>query len=235
MKTARHVGSILMLILAAGTSAAQADTVALWTFESLSDTPGAGPHAADVGSGSALGNRPTSSLYSSPVGNGSANSFSSSGWAIGDYYQFTVSTIGFTDLALRWDQTSSNTGPRDFRLAYSTDGIAFTTAANYSVLANASPNQTWNATTAIAAYTFTQSLAAIDLLENQALVYFRLIDNSTTSANGGTVAAGGTNRVDNFAVSATAAAPVPLPAAVWLLGSALFGMAGVRRLGHKAA
>lgn len=227
MNTASKLGAILVLSVA-GISAAQADTVAMWTFESSVPTT-AGPHAAEVGSGTALGFHAGATTYSNPVGNGSAESFSSTNWLDGDYYQFSVSTIGFADLSLSWDQTSSNTGPRDFRLDYSIDGGAtFTTFANYAVLANGgAPNAAWSGGTASAVYSFTRNLAAIDGLENLALAVFRLVDASgSVSANGGVVGLGGTNRVDNFTVSAS---PVPVPAAVWLLGSGLLGLAGLRR------
>jgi hypothetical protein len=219
---------LLLATLAASVSVAHADTVAMWTFES-SVPAAAGPFAAEVGSGQALGSHANgATVYSNPVGNGSAESFSSDKWAVGDYYQFSVSTIGFADLVLSWDQTSSNTGPRDFRLAYSLDGTAFNDVASYSVLANASPNPTWSGVSGSALYTFTQNLASIDALENQTIAFFRLIDSSAISANGGTVASGGTNRVDNFTVSASVA-PVPVPAAVWLLGSGLLGLVGAGR------
>ncbi len=48
-----------------------------------------------------------------------------------------------------------------------------------------------------------RSLSGITALNNQANVYFRLIDLSMTSASGGSVGTGGTDRVDNFTISAT--------------------------------
>jgi hypothetical protein len=207
-------------------SGARASTVAAWTFET-SQPATAGPFTPEIGAGTALGFHAGASTYSSPVGNGSAHSFSSNTFAVGDYYQFSVSTIGLNDIVLSWDQTSSSTGPRDFRLAYSTNGTTFTDFANYSVLANASPNPVWNSTTASVLYSFTQNLSSITALNNQAAVYFRLIDNSTIAANGGAVGTAGTDRVDNFNISGTSV--VPLPAAVWLLGSGLLGLGGLTR------
>jgi len=210
-------------------SAAHADTIATWTFET-SIPLAAGAFAPEVGTGAALGLHASgSTAYSSPVGNGSAHSFSSTNWGVGDYYQFRVSTIGFSGITLSWDQASSNTGPRDFKLAYSTNGTTFTDFATYSVLANATPNPTWSSSTALSLYAFTQNLSSITALNGQSNVYFRLIDTSTVSANGGAIGTGGTDRVDNFSVSGSQIAVTPIPAAIWLLGSGLLSLGGLAR------
>jgi hypothetical protein len=219
--------------LACGLSGnAFADTIAQWTFEtSLPAT--AGPFAAEVGSGSALGSHVGAAVYSTPVGNGSAHSFSSTLWAVGDYYQFQVSTTGFNGVSLSWDQTSSNTGPRDFQLAYSTNGTTFTNFGSiYSVFANAAPNPLWGSATVQPLYNLSFDLSSITALNNQATAFFRLVDASTVAANGGAVGTGGTDRVDNFTVTATAAvAAVPEPEtyAMLLAGFGLLGFAARRR------
>ena len=217
---------------------AQAANIATWTFETVTAPTGGSaaypnPIAADIGSGNATGvHASASTVWSTPVGNGSAKSFSSTNWSVGDYYQFNVSTTGYTGITLAWDQAGSNTGPRDFTLSYSTDGISFTNFANYSVLANAAPNATWSSTTAHSEYSLTQDLSSVSALNNQAQLYFRLTDRSTVSANGGAVGTGGTDRVDNFSVSGVAA--VPVPAAAWLMGSSLLGLAGIARKRRNA-
>src|SRR5205823_15131909 len=68
-------------------------------------------------------------VWSNPVGNGSAKSVSSDHWAVGDYYQFSFSTSGYSAISITWDQTGSNTGPRDFKVQYSTNGTTFTNAS----------------------------------------------------------------------------------------------------------
>jgi len=203
---------------------AQADTLAQWTFETSVPTT-AGPLVPEVGSGSALGFHAGATAYSNPVGNGSNESFSSTNWLVGDYYQFSFSTVGFTGLALSFDQTSSGTGPRDFTVAYSTNGSSFTSFQSYVVLANAAPNPTWSATTVNSAYTLNIDLSGIAALNNQANVVIRLIDASTVSAAGGTVASGGTDRIDNFTAMASA---VPEPGSLALL------MAGLGAVGFVA-
>jgi hypothetical protein len=216
--------AIACIALGSAAAGARADTIADWTFESSAPVS-AGPFAADAGSGAAMGFHSGASTYSSPAGNGSSHSFSSTNWLAGDYYQFTVSTLGFSNLSLSWDQTSSNTGPKDFELEYSTNGGAsFSGVESYAVLPNGTGNPAWNQNTSSAAYSFSQDLSSLAALNNQASILFRVIDIGTDAANGGTVASGGTDRVDNFMVSGTAAAPVPLPAALWLLCGGLLSM-----------
>src|SRR5262249_55419257 len=93
----------------------------------------------------------------------------------------------------------------DFILQYSTDGTNYNNFGSYTVIPNADPNPTWSATGAGSSL-FTQTigsgLTSVTALENQTAVYFRLVDNSTTSAINQTVATAATDRVDNFIVTA---------------------------------
>ncbi len=216
-----------MLVVCASNYTQAATVLSDWTFETSSPTT-AGPFAPEVGSGAASGFHAGASTFSSPSGNGSAHSFSSNTWASGDYYQFTLSTLGNSGISLSWDQTSSSTGPKDFALYYSTDGSNFTSVSTYSVQVNGTPNTAWNGTTSSSVYTMSDSLTSLSSLNNQGSVYFRLVDQDTTAENGGTVATAGTDRVDNFVVSASVTA-VPLPATAWLLGGAFAALTTVRR------
>jgi hypothetical protein len=205
---------------------AKADTLADWTFETSVPTT-AGPFSPEIGSGSAtavgLG------TISSPAGNGSTHSFSANTWNVGtSYYQFQVSTLGYNNLSLSYDQASSNTGPGLFNLEYTTDGVNFfTITSGYSVLANASPNPVWNGTTSSGLYSFSYNLSSIAGLNNESVVDFLIVDAGTTSANGGTVASGGTDRVDNVIVTAS---PVPEPSTLALCGlGAVGGLLSLRR------
>lgn len=217
-----------------------ADTVALWTFESpngISSTTAANSPVITpaLGIGSARGvHVSASTVWNNVAGNGSAASLSGNNWAVGDYLQFQVNTTGFVDLSVSYDQTSSNTGPRDYNFFYSTDGSVFTQVGlTYSVLANSSPNPTWNPTTGSSLYSVSFDLSGIDGLENSAAAYFRIVDASTVSANGGTVASGGTSRIDNFLVSGTAITPVPEPSTWALFGAGLLGLGLVVRRKSK--
>ena len=122
--------------------------------------------------------------------------------------------MGLQNIAISFDQTSSNTGPKSFQLQYSTDGSNFTNLGSaYTVLANASPNTPWSTTgSENMAYNFSPDLSSVaSTIAGQSTLYFRLEDSSTTSANGGTVATAGTDRVDNVIISGTAqAVPEPL-------------------------
>jgi hypothetical protein len=213
--------------LAAFTLSAQAVTAVQWDFEAVT-APGASATwtgiAASTGTGTASGvHAAGTTAWSTPAGNGSSKSASATAWAVGDYWQFSFSTVGYSGLNLSFDQTGSNTGPRDFTLAYSTNGSTFTNFASYSL-----PAITWSTVTYNAGSTFTYDLSALTALNNFATVYIRLLDASTVSINGGTVASGGTSRVDNFTVNLT---PVPEAdtAAMLLAGIAALGFMARRR------
>ncbi len=209
---------------------AKADTLADWTFETSVPTT-AGPFSPEIGSGSAtavgLG------TISSPAGNGSTHSFSANTWNVGtSYYEFDVSTIGFNNISISYDQASSNTGPGLFNLEYSTDGVHFSNLlTDYTVLANATPNTPWSGTgSENLAYNISFNLNAL-AVNNAATLDFRMVDDSATSANGGAVGSGGTDRVDNVIVAGSVA-PVPEPSTLALCG--LGGLATLLRLRRKA-
>lgn len=208
----KTIASLAALVVCSAMST-RADTLAQWTFElsppaDLTDSTTISGIAADVGSGTAFGlHADTATDWTTPVGNGSANSLNANTWAVGDYYQFQFSTVGYTGIAISFDATSSNTGPRDYDLLYSVNSSPFTTIGSYSVLANATPNPTWSSTTYNSIYTFFYDLSALAALDNATTVDIRLANSSTVSANGGVVAAGGTSRIDNF----TVISPVPVP------------------------
>jgi len=192
------------------------DPIATWTFETNppggagcgttgfpacptgTDYPsGAFPtQSADLGTGIALGHHATAATaWSNPTGNGSAESFSSNQWLIGDYYQFQVSTAGLSNIGLQFEQTGSNTGPRDFKVQYSTNGTSFTDLGTY-----ATNGLTWSSVAAITPPeqdTYAFSLNSIPAVNNQASLYIRLTDAATVANNGGAIGTAGTSRVDN--------------------------------------
>lgn len=210
------------VVALAGATQARPVDLALWTFETSAPVT-AGPHAAEGGvfGGNAYGNG--GNVYSSPAGNGSSKSFSSNGWDVNDNYEFRSQSTGYNSLTVTWDQTSSNTGPRDFKLQMSINGGgAWTDVLSYQVLANGTPNAAWSSGTNVPAYGFSASLGVT--ADNLADIRVRMIQTSTVSANGGTVAGTGTDRVDNVKISGDL---VPTPGSLALLG--LGGLVAARR------
>ena len=215
----------------------KADVIADWTFQSANSTNniiGAGdtPKAtqsgvlADIGTGTASASHASSATaWSIPAGNGSTNSWSANTWAVGDYFQFSVSTAGFQNIQLSYSQVSSSTGPGKFLLEYSTDGTTFTPfGSDYTVPVNGTAPSGWSviAGTDFTASDFSDNLSTITALNNATTVFFRLAADALVTAGGATVgsfSASGTDRVDNFIISAD---PVPEPSTI-----ALASMGGI--------
>lgn len=144
-------------------------TIAKWTYETSQPTNTGATITGivpEIGVGIASGmHADSSTVYSHPSGNGSVNSFSANRWAIGDYYQFQVATLGFSDIKLSWDQTRSSTGPATWDLAYSIDGANFTVGLdNYTVPAISWANATPDAT---GTTSFTLDLSSVTGLNNE--------------------------------------------------------------------
>lgn len=187
MKTSTAI--LLCSLISTTPALVMGTTIANWTFESSVPTT-AGPFSPEFGSGTGTAHHSNSSTtYSNPAGNGSAESWGADHWSVGDYWQFSVSTIGFNDVQVAFDEYGSSTGPRDFSLEYSTSGTGFTVLDSYSLSAAGS----W--------YTKTFDLSSIAGLNNDSTVYFRLIDLDAVGINGSSVATTDTDRVDNVIVT----------------------------------
>lgn len=206
----RVVAGLGVCLIAISVRSANADTtLANWTFEtSVPNT--AGPYAAEAGLFAATSlvsgsHASASAVYSNPVGNGSLESYSSNFWAVGDFYQFTTSTLGFSGISIAWNQTRSSTGPGTFDLLWSVDGTNFTLLLNDYIV----PAASWSSTTPDASSVFAP-VAGPAALDNQTTVWFRLVCDLAPGATGGT------NRIDNIVI----AAAVPAPGALALLGAA---------------
>jgi hypothetical protein len=123
---------------------------------------------------------------------------------VGDFFQFAVSTTGYQNVQISYDQVGNSMGPGTFYLAYSTDGSTFTKfGSDYAVAAG-----NWSYTTPTSANSFSFNLNSISAINGQSIVYFRVVDDSTVSIGGGTVYGFEDDRIDNFLVSAQ---PVPEP------------------------
>lgn len=127
---------------------------------------------------------------------------------IGDYYQFQVSTLGFSGLQFSLDQTGSFGGVTNVTFfAYSLDGISFTTVNNNVVVV---PGVTWNSTTRNTACITSFDLSHVTQLDTQSDVYLRVSANIPPFAN-----ANGTWTIDNVSLSGI---QVPEPRSLVLLG-----------------
>ena len=205
------------------TSTASAGLIANWTFETatpadLDNSPSHPAISANSGSGNASGVHALAATdWSTPAGNGSANSFSSNNWSIGDYYQFQVSSLGMENLTFSWDQTRSGAGPANFSLQYSTDGASLTNFFAYTVGITS-----WSSGSTHGPSQRTQDLSAISALDNDDNIYFRL---RATSAPTDTA---GASRIDNISISGSQIASVPEPS-TFLLGLVGMSVFGVRQ------
>jgi hypothetical protein len=215
MSLCKLVSTVISVLSVVGV--ADAATIASWTFETSVPST-AGPLSPEVGAGTATGVHAGAAAFSNPSGNGSAESWNSNTWAVGDYYQFQVSTLGKSGIAFLWDQTRSSAGPgqpnpsaANFRVQYSTDGTNFTDALDYNV-----PVVTWGAVPD-ASTMFSQNLSAVSALNNQSAVYFRLTAIQAAQNTGGQ------SRVDNVTVTA-----IPEPTTVLGLAAGTLVLLAVR-------
>ena len=210
-------------------------TVAGWTFEtgSLSGASGTSPVgiggflSANVGTGTATAlHASSSSLWFKPAGNGSSGAFAGTTWGVGDYFQFSTSTTGYSSISVTWDQYSYEFGPRDFGVSYSVDGTNFTSAGSFVV----SDVPAWNPTTPQtgSATNFSIDLSGVSALANASTVYFRLITTSATAVNGGAIGTFAYSVLDNFTVTGTAI-PEPAAYALWFAAFAFAGISGWKR------
>jgi hypothetical protein len=158
-------------------------------------------------------------VWSSPVGNGSPHSFSADHWAVGDYWQFQISSIGLAPDFITYDQTRSTTGPAQFKLSYSTDGVNFSSFPSYIVLTNSTSSNNsgtghsttpWSTSSYQTIFTLTNFPGSITSIQNAETVYFRVVCDSDPSS------AAGTSRLDNFYIFSHA---IPEPSAVSLFAA----------------
>lgn len=218
----RFIAGLFLVALAAASAFGQT-TLSSWSFESItfstatSTEPSitAGSATADGGSltsGSSFTGLHSSSstTWSTPAGNGSLKSISSDHWTVGDYWQFQFATTLRGAISITWDQTGSNTGPRDFKVQYSTDGSNFMDAtgtnSTYSLT-----NDSWsNSGSPKTVSRRTLDLSGVSDLDNRTMVYIRMVVVSNTSINSGIIGSAGSGKIDNFTVNSSVDIPLPV-------------------------
>ena len=161
--------------------------------------------------------------WATPSGNGSGKSLSATSWNVGDYFQFRVSSLGFTGLTVGWDQIRDSGAASNFNFSYSVDGTNFTSFAAYVVsspatFADNSSADWWSGSTRAINTSYFYDLSTVTGLDNQSDVFFRLVATSlsTDTRHRGAI--------DNVIVTG-----VPEPSAVSLVFLGLGGWMAFRR------
>jgi hypothetical protein len=224
--------------LSAVSAGAQANVLTQWNFNSTvpDNATGTGTTAPTIGNGTAslVGGVAASFASGSASGGSSDPALSdNSGWQTTTYaaqgtgdktrgVQFNVNTLGYQNISVSYDLRHSNTSSRYEQVQYSLDGINFID----STVFDGNSGDTWFNNRMI-------DFSALPGVSDNANFAFRILatfaPNTSTylpsngASNYGTA---GTWRFDMVTVTGS---PVPVPAAVWLLGSALFGLIGFRR------
>ncbi len=118
------------------------------------------------------------------------------------YWQIVTSTVGYTNLTLNAEQLSSNKGPRDWGLAYSTDGTNFNYVAesNAHTISNDASNST------VETY---NNFALPAACNNQETLYIRLFINGGETIDGNELVdmLKGNTGIDNISLSGISEAP----------------------------
>jgi len=135
----------LVAALAAAPLAAQADTLALWNFNSTvpDNSTSTGSTLPAVGSGTAsLVGGVTSPGFNSGAGSSDPETSDDSGWQTTTYaaqgagnktrgVQFSVSTLGFENIVFSYDLRHSNTSSRYEAVQYTLNGSNWVDAATF--------------------------------------------------------------------------------------------------------
>jgi hypothetical protein len=217
IRSAWKVAAVAMVVSGAfcGQALAVNDVNDIWSFDSISPAntgsiPTGAPFTSNegAGGGATAFHASTATVWSTPVGNGTAKSLSSTAWAAGDFYEFDTTNSGNSNFGFQFDQISSSTGPRDFKVQYSVNGGGYTdlpggaySIQNNTGLGGSLTLPTWSSAGAVAPVgldTYTFDLRSITALNTATTLSLRLTAlTPVAAALGSTFASTGTDRIDN--------------------------------------
>lgn len=138
----------------------------------------------------------------------SQKAISYQGWNSGSgtkYWLATVSTKGYDNITLSSQQNSSGTGPRDFKVQYSTDKTTWSDVPNTTLKMVVSSFSCANNTCKLV------NVPLPTNANNQDVLYIRWIVNSNTNTNGSTgIGSTGSSRIKGISVSGSAITDGPV-------------------------
>ena len=170
-------------------------TLAEWNFDDESLLPS---RAAPANWDAAMG--VTGATFEGFSTGTSGQAANSNGWDEGagtKYWSVTISTAGFAELQVSSGQYGSGTGPRDFRLETSTDGVTWEPVSGDTIRVATN----WSSGVI-------ENLPLSSSLDNLDEVHIRWVMVSDSSINGGPVSTTGTSRLDEVVI--TGINPTPL-------------------------
>lgn len=215
---------------------ANAGIITQWNFNDGDGSTGTGTTSTAIGTGLAsLVGGATATFASGNSGTGSSDpegaddaAWNLSSWAAQSTgsgtrgARFDVSTVGFQNIVVTWDNRHSNTSSKFVRFEYTTDGSTFSTAgvANGGVF-EASAGDTWFNTRSV-------DLSSIVGVANNASFGFRVVSifapgtsAYATSNPGSSYGTAGTFRFDMVTINGVI--PSPASAALMSLGVLAIG------------
>ncbi len=220
-------------------STAQADLISQWNFNSVPADAllSTGSAAPSTGTGTLTTQGGITTTFASGVANGGSSDpalTDNTGFQTTTYpaqgtnsgtagVRFDVSTVGFSDIIVSWDQRFSNTSSRFYQLQYSLDGsVANPVWIVGNTFENTGGGDFWANNNQV-------NLSAAPGVADNATFAFRIVSvfgpaGAYVASNPlGTYAAGGTWRFDMVTVQGV----VPTPGTAGLLG--LAGLVALRR------